>query len=66
MFEQYSTLALSKKIDAIQAKIVFYSDRDRVRMEQLESELKELQSQLLIQLSNENDIWLASHSVMGL
>jgi hypothetical protein len=59
MFEQYSTLALSKKIDAVQAKIVFYSDRDRVRMTELETELVTLQARLLDQLSNENDIWLA-------
>lgn len=58
MFTQYSTQALSKKADDLVTKIALFSSLDRVRMQELETELAVIQMILIDRMSDENDRWL--------
>lgn len=49
---------VTKKIELIVNKIALYSDRDMVRVAELEAELKPLQAQLLDEMTNDNESWL--------
>lgn len=54
---------VTKQIELIVNKIALYSDRDMVRVTQLESELKVLQAQLLDEMTEQNEAWLLEQMV---
>jgi hypothetical protein len=60
MYSQYSTQALSKMVDSLTLKIEIWSTLDRIRMNELEAELAEVKALLVVRMSNENDVWLAT------
>lgn len=54
---------VTKQIELIVNKIALYSDRDMVRVAQLEAELKPLQAQLLDEMTNDNESWLKEQMI---
>ena len=54
---------VTKQIELIVNKIAMYSDRDMVRVAQLESELKVLQAQLLDEMTEQNEAWLKEQMI---
>jgi len=60
MYSQFSTAALSRIADQLVADIALASFSDRIHMMELESKLNEVKELLIIRMSNENDIWLAT------
>lgn len=54
---------VTKKIELIVNKIALYSDRDMVRVAELEAELKPLQAELLDQMTAENESWLKEQMI---
>jgi hypothetical protein len=59
----YNMKDLRKEIAKIESLIMVYSDRDLVRVEQLQAELNALNMQLLDQITEQNVSWLKEQMI---